>query len=32
MLDITAQTATINDPNGRPQHLVEKGLPIRELF
>jgi len=24
--------STINDPNGRPQHLVEKGLPIRELF
>ncbi|MFN6052686.1 MAG: DUF1501 domain-containing protein, partial [Planctomycetia bacterium] len=24
--------STINDPNGRPQHLVEKGLPIREMF
>lgn len=23
---------TINDPNGRPQHLLDKGIPIRELF
>jgi len=30
-LGIDLATTTVLDPNGRPQHLVENGQPIREL-
>jgi hypothetical protein len=30
-LGIDAATTTVNDPNGRPQHLLDRGEPIREL-
>jgi hypothetical protein len=30
-LDIDPATTTLTDPNGRPQHLLEQGQPIREL-
>jgi uncharacterized protein (DUF1501 family) len=30
-LGIDPETTTINDPNGRPQHLVDQGKPIREV-
>jgi hypothetical protein len=30
-LGIDAGATTINDPNGRPQHLLDQGKPIREL-
>jgi hypothetical protein len=30
-LGIDPETMTINDPSGRPQHLVDQGSPIREL-
>jgi hypothetical protein len=30
-LGIDAATTTILDPNGRPQHLLDRGTPIREL-
>jgi hypothetical protein len=31
-LGIDPETTTINDPNGRPQHLMDQGKPIRELI
>jgi hypothetical protein len=31
-LGINAATTTLADPNGRPQHLLEVGAPIRELI
>jgi uncharacterized protein (DUF1501 family) len=30
-LGIDPATTTLTDPNGRPQHLLEQGQPIREL-
>jgi hypothetical protein len=30
-LGINPATTTLTDPNGRPQHLVDQGQPIREL-
>jgi len=30
-LGIDPGTTTLTDPNGRPQHLLEHGQPIREL-
>jgi Protein of unknown function (DUF1501) len=30
-LGINAATTTLIDPNGRPQHLLDRGTPIREL-
>jgi uncharacterized protein (DUF1501 family) len=30
-LGIDAGATTLNDPNGRPQHLLDQGKPIREL-
>lgn len=30
-LGINAETTTISDPTGRPQYLIEKRIPIREL-
>ena len=30
-LGIDLATTTINDPNGRPQHLLEHGQVLREL-
>ena len=30
-LGIGAGATTLNDPNGRPQHLLDQGQPIREL-
>jgi hypothetical protein len=30
-LGINPGSTTLNDPNGRPQHLLDQGLPIREL-
>jgi hypothetical protein len=32
VLGIDASTTTLTDPNGRPQHLLERGEPIRELI
>src|SRR5262249_38445997 len=31
-LGIDPETTTLADPNGRPQHLLEQGRPIRELI
>jgi uncharacterized protein (DUF1501 family) len=31
-LGIDADATTLNDPNGRPQHLLDLGQPIRELI
>jgi arylsulfatase A-like enzyme len=30
-LGIDPATTTVTDPNGRPQHLLDQGEPIREL-
>jgi hypothetical protein len=30
-LGLDPETTTINDPNGRPQHLLDQGKPIHEL-
>jgi uncharacterized protein (DUF1501 family) len=31
-LGIDARTTTINDPTGRPQYLLDDGVPLRELL
>ena len=31
-LGIDPSSTTLTDPNGRPQHLLERGDPLRELF
>jgi hypothetical protein len=31
-LGINPATTTLTDPNGRPQHLLDRGKPIRELI
>jgi hypothetical protein len=31
VLGIDPSVTTLTDPNGRPQHLLERGEPIREL-
>jgi uncharacterized protein (DUF1501 family) len=31
-LGIDPETTTLTDPNGRPQHLLDRGKPIRELI
>jgi hypothetical protein len=31
-LRIDPETTTVNDPNGRPQHLLDQGKPIREVI
>jgi len=31
-LGIDPSATTLTDPNGRPQHLLERGEPLRELF
>jgi hypothetical protein len=31
-LGIDPATTTLADPNGRPQHLLDQGQPIRELM
>ena len=29
---VDPDNTTLNDPNGRPQHLLDQGQPIRELI
>jgi len=31
-LGINLASTTLLDPNGRPQHLLDRGTPIRELI